>query len=309
MDFGGKSVVVRSFAKVNLTLDVLGKRPDGYHAIESVMQTIGLRDNISLSLGGAPGIRLTCDMDGIPTDARNLAHQAASAVIEASGVSPGVEIAIEKQIPVEAGLGGGSSNAAAVMRGLGLLVGLSEVDVFGLAAQVGSDVPFFMVGGTAHVSGRGEYVHALPDVSEMWIVVVKPPFGISTPWAYRRLDEIRTAGGQATAGSERVTVSQRVVEYIRSGSPVSGLHSLVSNDLEPVAMEQHPEIAQMGDALRESGARAALMCGSGSAAFGLFDDESQARRAASDLSAELDASGSAVFVTRTIGREEALDID
>lgn len=309
MDLDGKSVVVRSFAKVNLTLDVLGKRPDGYHAIESVMQTVSLHDTVSLSLGGSSGIRLTCDADGIPTDARNLAHRAASAVFEASGVSPGLEIAIEKRIPAEAGLGGGSSNAAAVLRGLGLLLELSRDDVFGLAAQVGSDVPFFMVGGTAQVSGRGEYVHALPEVPEMWIVVVKPPFGISTPWAYRRLDEVRAASGQPTPDSERGTASMRMVECVRSGSPVSGLHSLVHSDLEPPAMEQHPDIAEMRDALRESGARAALLCGSGSAVFGLFEDESQARSAECDLSDRSDASGSAVFVARTVGREEALDID
>jgi 4-diphosphocytidyl-2-C-methyl-D-erythritol kinase len=150
-----KSAVVRSFAKVNLTLDVLGTRADGYHAIESVMQTIGLHDTIALTVSEGGGIGCSCDMPSIPTDERNLACRAASALFESRGIAPGLDICIEKRIPAEAGLGGGSGNAAAVLRGLNHCLGLSlpEDEMCALAAQIGSDVPFFLIGGTALVSG------------------------------------------------------------------------------------------------------------------------------------------------------------
>lgn len=308
-----KSAVVRSFAKVNLTLDVLGTRPDGYHAIESVMQTVGLHDTISLAIREGGGIRLSCDMPGIPTDERNLAYRAASMLFEAEGIAPGLELGIEKRIPVEAGLGGGSSNAAAVLRGLDRLLRLDlpAHELCALGERIGSDVPFFLVGGTVFVSGRGEHVRPLPDIPPMWMVIVKPPFGVSTPWSYGRLDEMRAGGRQQAADSERDTSSRRIVECIETGalqSAVRSLQSLLWNDLEPPAVEQHPEIAEIKAALIESGARDALMCGSGSAVFGLFETEAQARTAESDILDQSDGFDSRVFVTRTIAREEALKI-
>jgi len=295
---GENSAVVRSFAKVNLTLDVLGTRPDGYHAIESVMQTVELHDAISLTLSEDEGIRISCDVPEIPTDERNLAHRAASLLLEAQGVSVGLDIRIEKRIPMEAGLGGGSSNSAAVLRGLSRLLGLSipADEMCELAARIGSDVPFFLIGGTAFVSGRGEHVRPLPDIPPMWMVIVKPPLGVSTPWSYRRLDEMRVSGDRSTVTGERMTASKRILECM-------DFRSMVSNDLEAPAIEQHPEIAEIKAALIASGARSALMCGSGSAVFGLFEDESRARAAASDRSDDL------VFVTRTITREEALRLE
>ena len=195
MNSGNATAVLRSYAKVNLTLDVLGTRPDGYHAIESVMQSISLHDTITVEVGGAPGIRVECDMPGIPTDERNLAHKAAAMFFEDLCTTPKVDIRIEKRIPPEAGLGGGSSNAAAALRGLSDLLGLSvsHEELCDLAAQVGSDVPFFLTGGAAFVRGRGEDVQPLPDIRPWWLVVVKPPFGVSTAWTYRRLDEMRSA--------------------------------------------------------------------------------------------------------------------
>ena len=307
MNSGRKSAVVRSFAKVNLTLHVLGDRPDGYHAIESIMQTVGLCDTITLSIREGGAIRLSCDMPGIPTDESNLACRAASALFDAVGLSPGLDIRIRKRIPAQAGLGGGSSNAAAVLRGLDHLLRLSMPadEVSRLAAGVGSDVPFFLVGGTALVCGRGEEVQPLSDLPPMPMVIVKPPFGVSTPWSYRRLDEMRASGVPLASGSERKTASMRIAQCMLPSS-VCGLQPLLSNDLEAPAVEQHPEIAEIKAGLIESGARAALMCGSGSAVFGLFEAEEQAKAAAEAFKT---GPPCRVFVTRTVTREEAIGIE
>ncbi len=305
---------MRSFAKVNLILDVLGTRPDGYHAIESVMQTIGLHDTISLTISEGGTIRLSCDVPSIPTDESNLAHRAASVLFESRGISPGLDIRIEKRIPAEAGLGGGSSNAAAVLRGLDRLLELRLPceEMCALGARVGSDVPFFVVGGTAFVSGRGERVDPLPDIPPMPMVIVKPPFGVSTPWSYRRLDEMRAAGDQSEVTGERETASRRIVEYAgfrTLQSAVCSLRSLLSNDLEAPAIEQHPEIEEIKATLIASGASAALMCGSGSAVFGLFETDDRARAAADSFVAAPPCRPCLVFVTRTVTREEAVRIE
>ncbi|MHB0912786.1 MAG: 4-(cytidine 5'-diphospho)-2-C-methyl-D-erythritol kinase [Armatimonadota bacterium] len=254
------SVTVRSFAKVNLTLDVLGRLPDGYHAIESVMQTIGLHDTVRIEPW--EGIRVSCDAPGIPTDGRNLAHKAATVFYEAAGIEPGASIHIEKRIPVQAGLGGGSSNAAAVLSGLARAHGIDRAELLPLAAKIGSDVSFFLVGGTAHVRGRGEEVRPLPDIPEWEMLIVKPPFGVSTPWAYRRLDELGAEPGRST---------ERMLKCIETGCP--DLPALLGNDFEGPAVEAHPEIREIEAELLHTGAKGALLCGSGSAVFGLFAGE------------------------------------
>ena len=297
MNSGDSTIIVHSYAKVNLTLNVLGGRPDGYHAIESVMQSISLHDTLTLRLGNEPCIRISCDMPGIPTDERNLAYKAASLFFDRLGIAPALDIRIEKRIPPEAGLGGGSSNAAAVLRALGSERSASSVQrsaLLAMAGQIGSDVPFFLVGGTALVRGRGEEVEPLPDIRPWWLAIVKPPFGVSTAWAYGRLDEMRQAVSELQSGSERMV---KCIE--RQGC--QQLPELLSNDLELPSVEQHPEIAEIKNALTKAGAKAALMCGSGSAVFGLFDSEDMASRAA-DI---MDNYGQ-VFAERTITREEAL---
>ena len=312
------TAVVRSYAKVNLTLDVLGKRPDGFHDIESVMQTISMHDTLTLGLGGEPGIRLTCDMPGIPTDESNLAHRAAVLFFEALGVELRLDVHVEKRIPPQAGLGGGSSNAAAVLRGLSQLFEQDEGSKFKvqsskfnesetlnlepstlnhLAARIGSDVPFFLTGGTAFVRGRGEVVEPLPDVGPWWLVIVKPPFGISTAWAYQRLDGMRAAvSSQQSAVSELETASERIRKCIEAGD-FRLLPRLLSNDLEAPAFERHPELPKLKDALADAGALGALMCGSGSAVFGLFDNKEAATRGAEHL-----GSFGESFVAKTISR-------
>jgi 4-diphosphocytidyl-2-C-methyl-D-erythritol kinase len=292
----GARHVLRSYAKANLTLDVLAKRPDGYHDIESVIQTISLHDIVTVSVGGEPGIRVTCDVPGIPTDERNLAHKAAGLFFEDLGTTPSVDIHIEKHIPVEAGLGGGSSNAAAVLGTLGSGFGVRGPALVEIAARIGSDVPFFLVGGTAVVRGRGEEIEQFADIPTQWLVIVKPPFGISTPWAYKRLDEM---GGRAGSG-EPMTASERMTKCIRSGDWGS-LPKLLSNDLELPAIERHPEIGALKEELLRLGASGSLMCGSGSAVFGVFATEETAREAGETLS----RSELRTFVCRTVGRDEA----
>ena len=291
---GEKTAVVRSYAKINLSLDVLGKRPDGYHAIESVMQTISLHDTLALTFpDGSGGIRVTCDMPGIPTGERNLAYQAAAMFFERMEIEQALDIHIEKRIPPEAGLGGGSSNAAAVLRALGSDCSPFTVHrslLLELAAQVGSDVPFFLVGGMAFVQGRGEIVEVLPDLKPWWLVIVKPQFGVSTSWAYRRLDEL-------AATREQPTASSRIRNCIEKEG-CRELPRLLSNDLELPAIERHPEIGYIKKALVEVGASASLMCGSGSAVFGLFNSEEAACSASTKV-----ANLGQVFVEQTIGRE------
>ena len=182
-----------AYAKLNLTLDVLGKREDGYHDIRSVMQTVSIRDDIEIDIGTGKPWSLKCDREGIPCDERNLAWKAAKVYCEALNKDPGgIEIRITKRIPSEAGMGGGSADAAAVLRALNDHYGnpLSILALAELGAQVGSDVPFCVVGGTCMCEGRGERLRKLPDMPDCIFVVVKPEFSVSTPELYRKIDKV-----------------------------------------------------------------------------------------------------------------------
>ena len=300
MDSGARNIIVPSYAKVNLTLDVLGLRPDGFHAIESVMQTVDFHDTVRLGLREKPGVWVTCDMTGIPTDDRNLAHKAASLLLAELDVNLGLEIHIQKRIPPEAGLGGGSSNAAAVLNGFSRLVHSEHIGVrlnrsvlSRIALQVGSDVPFFLFGGTAFVKGRGEEVEPLPDIAPWHLVIVKPPFGVPTGWAYRRYDEVRDSIAKTC------TASARMRKCIMDEN-CQHLPYLLSNDLELAVLERYPLIREIKEVLARGGASGSLMCGSGSAVFGLFEREESAMRIVPDL----ERFGQ-VFVTHTIGRSDA----
>lgn len=309
--------VVSSFGKINLTLDVLDLMPDGFHAIESVMQTISLRDTVSLVFHDEPGIRVSCNMPEVPTDERNLAYKAAALFLADAGIAAGVDIHIDKSIPPEAGLGGGSSNAAAVLKALATRFGMGSDNVDSsqpgavseklntLAAKIGSDVPFFLTGGTALVSGRGEHVQPLPDIPTQWLVIVIPPFGVSTGWAYRHLDQMREGGHEPR--KVRASASRRLAEYIERISSASSkarkidIEPFLHNDLELPVIQRYPEIGIIKDALLNAGASGALMCGSGSAVFGLFASEVEASAACDALDAKLGKP----FVVQTIGRQAA----
>ena len=273
-----------AFAKVNLTLDVLGKREDGYHDLRSIMQTISLHDDVLLTLDTGEGWQVHCFRevlpeqeepsdqppesefitDGLPQDEENIAWKAARTYFDRIGKEPdGLEICINKRIPSQAGLGGGSADAAAVLRALNDHYGapLSLPALAELGAQVGSDVPFCVLGGTALVEGRGEKVTQVPCEVELYYVVCKPDFGVSTPELYRALD-----GMVITRRPDHTSLRANLQrgDYL-------GIGGSLCNVFEPLVMERHFDINYIKSVLFTYGAFGAQMSGSGSAVFGIFD--------------------------------------
>lgn len=254
-----------AYAKINLTLDVLGKRPDGYHDLKSVMQTISLRDDIEIDVGtGKPWV-LLCDKEGIPCDERNLAWKAAKLYCDTMKKEPdGLEIRITKRIPSEAGLGGGSADAAAVLRALNNHFGnpLSILALAELGAQVGSDVPFCVVGGTVMCEGRGERLRKLPDMPDCIFVVVKPEFSSSTPELYRKLDEKAIAKRPDHQAMESALLT----------GDLSRVAQNVYNVFDPVVTEEHLEINYLKSIFYNYGSIGHQMTGSGSAVFAMVSE-------------------------------------
>lgn len=252
-----------AFAKLNLTLDVLGKREDGYHDLKSVMQTISIRDDIEIDVGtGKPWV-LECDKDGIPTDERNLAWKAAKVYLDAMGKDPdGLAIRITKRIPSGAGMGGGSADAAAVLRALNRHYGepLSILALAELGAQVGSDVPFCTLCGTAMVEGRGERLRKLPDMPDCVFVVCKPDFSVSTPELYKKIDECAIA---------RRPDNQAMESAILSGD-LGRVAENVWNVFDPVVSAEHLELNYIKSLCNTYGALSQQMTGSGSAVFAIM---------------------------------------
>lgn len=288
-------LTLRPTAKINLTLRVGPRRPDGYHEVRSLMQSIALHDTVVLSERRGP-FGLQCKTPGVPSDRTNLAWRAAEVLWHAMGREGDprdVHIRIEKTIPSQAGLGGGSGNAAAALVGLNLLWGAkkSRRDLVRLAAMLGSDVPFFMQGGTAVATGRGEDLYPVDDIQRMGVIVIKPSFGVSTADAYRWLDEDRASG--LTGGPEGY--GGREVDL---GWPTGGVP--LANDLTAPVVRRHPGIQEVIDACLAEGAIGAQMSGSGSAVFGLFS-EAAATRAVKRLRRP----DWLVLLTRTHGRREA----
>jgi 4-diphosphocytidyl-2-C-methyl-D-erythritol kinase len=291
-------LLLPSYAKVNYTLDVLSRRSDGYHNIATVMQTVSIADSVVLARRPSPGIEITCDAPGVPSDGSNLAYRAAEAALALARRSDGVSIAITKRIPTEAGLGGGSSNAAAVLRGINALLGLglSHDAMMRAGMELGSDVPFFVTGGTAAVRGRGESVTALADGPPLWFVVVKPPEGVSTAWAYAALDALPGRGSARATRSMEAALDQ--------GHP-DGVIARMTNDFERVVCEDNMRIALLQDELIMARARAARLCGSGSAVFGVTQGEADA----SEVARVMRLKYGDAYVCRAIPRAEALRIE
>ncbi len=249
-----------AFAKVNLTLDVLNKREDGYHDIKSVMQTISLRDDIEIDVGTGKPWRLLCDKEEIPTDETNLAWKAAAVFCETTGKDPdGLEIRITKRIPTQAGLGGGSADAAAVLRALNrhFEYPLSLPALAELGSKVGSDVPFCVLCGTAIVEGRGEKVTKMPDLPECIFVVCKPDFSVSTPELYKKLDETTIGIRPDNAGMERALLAGDLDEIALK----------VCNVFDPVVTGEHLELNYIKSLFQSYGGAGMQMTGSGSAVF------------------------------------------
>ncbi|MCC6730340.1 MAG: 4-(cytidine 5'-diphospho)-2-C-methyl-D-erythritol kinase [Chthonomonadales bacterium] len=267
------TITLSCFAKVNYTLDVLSRRPDGYHSLASVMQTVSLCDELRLERAGTPGIVLECGAPGVPTDETNLAWRAVDVALRAAGRREGVRILLRKRIPAQAGLGGGSSDAAAALAGVDALLDLQlgAERLRSLAAGLGSDVPYFLVGGTAAVRGRGEAVTALPDGPPLWFVIARQGVGVPTAWAYRALDE---RPGRISARATR-----HMEALVRDGD-AARITARMTNDFEQVVMEEHPAVAALLDDIVMARARNARLCGSGSAVFGVALTESEAEEVA-----------------------------
>lgn len=254
-----------AYAKVNLTLDVLDKREDGYHDLKSVMQTLSIRDDIEIDVGTGKPWKLLCSKEGIPTDERNLAWKAAKVYCDAMNKDPnGLEIRITKRIPVEAGMGGGSADAAAVLRALNDYYGnpLSILALAELGAQVGSDVPFCVVGGTAMVEGKGEKLRKLPDMPDCIFVVCKPDFSVSTPALYKKIDE--------------VTIPKRPDHQTMESALLAGDLEKVAHNLynvfDPVVTEEHLELNYIKSLFHQYGAVGYQMTGSGSAVYAIVSE-------------------------------------
>lgn len=248
------SITVHTPAKVNLFLKIKGKRQDGYHELLTVFQSVDLCDTLYISLGGS-GIEVIAP-EHIPQHHGNLAYAAAQAFYARTGLLPEVTITLNKTIPVEAGLGGGSSDAAAVLRALNALYHhpLADSQMQHLASQLGSDVGFFLYGGMAIGRGRGDIIELLPEVLPLWFRLVKPPFGLSTPLVYSEWD------GTSHADWESFRRSLQ--------GPVEGLRLM--NDLEVPAMRISPELGSLKAQLLQNGAAQALLSGSGSTVFGVY---------------------------------------
>jgi 4-diphosphocytidyl-2-C-methyl-D-erythritol kinase len=281
---------VKSFAKINWTLDVLYKREDGYHELRTIYQSISLHDRLRIDeTSGA--IEIACDDPQVPRNDTNLAYRAAEALRHQIGTSKGARIAIEKRIPVAAGLGGGSSNAAATLLALTRLwqVEINEPELTRIAAMIGSDVPFFLVGGTALGLGRGEQVNPIEQVQCEHLLLVNPGFELSTSDVYGRLSRLTR--------SEPALIMPFALP---SAKGIRELPLVARNDLEEAVIVDHPEIAEVKRRLLSLGARHALMSGSGATVFGVFDNSQMVERAESQMR----ALGFWAERARTVDREE-----
>jgi 4-diphosphocytidyl-2-C-methyl-D-erythritol kinase len=254
----------RSPCKVNLLLNILGKRADGFHELETVMHPVKVFDLLSFARQGND-LHLTCNLPNLPTDSRNLVHQAAAAFLQKTGLKEGVRIHLEKRIPLAAGLGGGSGNAAATLSGLNELFDgpLSPQHLEQIAAALGSDIPFFMQTQPALATGRGEKIQSLdffPGLQGAAFVLIHPGFGISTPWAYQNLARFPTALNGKPGRAKKLIALLQTADLNSAGSEFY-------NSLEAPALEKYPLLALYGQFLRANGAATTLMSGSGSTTF------------------------------------------
>lgn len=292
-----QSLQLPSFAKINWALYVLGRRPDSYHEISTIFQTVTLHDRLRLTLQAGDRIEIECDAPGIPVDESNLVYAAAAALRERYGTRQGVHIVLEKRIPAGGGLGGGSSNAAIAMLGLAHLwrVETSAGELAALGARLGADVPFFFTGGTALGTGLGTEVSPLPDVEETSLLIVTPGVRVLTAEAYKALSAPALTKDSADI---MLSISRADAQFPRL------LPYHLHNDFERVVLRLEPEIERAKRALSLAGARAALLSGSGASLFGIFDNREAQERAAQGLRAER---GWRVFSCRTLRRSSYVE--
>ncbi len=274
-------------AKINFYLEIVGDRPDGFHELVMLMQSVGLADRVTLTQTAAPGLHVLCPALPDLEASQNLATKAARLMqtqFPAVAQTGGLEIQIEKHIPVAAGLAGGSGNAAAVLVGINLLwdLGLTQPELQALAAHLGSDIPFSVVGGTAIATGRGEQLDALPTPAQLWVVLAKyQTLEVSTAWAYQRYRQEFSATYCRDAEAWRARAehihSSGLVAALRTGDGASLARHLY-NDLEKVVLPAHPPVATLRQSLQDTEALGVLMSGSGPTVFALCESATQAER-------------------------------
>jgi 4-diphosphocytidyl-2-C-methyl-D-erythritol kinase len=273
--------------KINLLLNILGRRPDGFHELETVLHPVRLFDRLRFTRGH-DGLQLTCNEPRLPTDSANLVHRAAAAFLQTAGIREGVRIHLEKRIPMAAGLGGGSGNAATTLSGLNELFGgpLSSAQLLEIAASLGSDVPFFLQSRPALATGRGEAVQPLdffPALRGAGLLLIHPGFGIATAWAYRQLarfpDALRGRAGRARA----------LITLLQSSDLASAGREFY-NSLEAPALEKYPLLALIQEFLRKNGAAATLMSGSGSTTFAVTESPGAAEQLAAKFQGKFGSS-------------------
>ncbi|QUG43812.1 4-(cytidine 5'-diphospho)-2-C-methyl-D-erythritol kinase [Psychrobacillus sp. INOP01] len=284
---------VKAPAKINLTLDVLHKRPDGYHEVEMIMTTVDLADRIGLEVREDGAIHILSVDRFVPNDHRNLAYQAAKILKDIYRVKKGVSITIEKNIPVAAGLAGGSSDAAATLKGLNIIweLGLSLDELAEIGTKIGSDVAFCVYGGTALATGRGERIQELPSPANCWIILAKPTLGVSTADIYGNLkvNEIKHPN------------TAQMIESIQQ-KDFDLMCASVGNVLEDVTLKLYPEVAGLKEQMKKFGADAVLMSGSGPTVFGIVDQETRVHRIYNGLRGFCDE----VYAVRLMGDREPL---
>lgn len=269
------TLTLKALAKINLGLDVLGKRDNGYHDVRMIMQTIYLYDNVTLTKEKEPGIQVETNLSYLPVDENNIAYKAAKILMDEFGIQEGVHIKLDKHIPVAAGMAGGSSNAAAVLVGMNRLfgLGLNQKELMERGVALGADVPYCVMRGTALAEGIGEVLSPLPPLPKCYILIAKPAISVSTKWVYETLD------------------SKEIVEHPDIDGVLEGLENQdikkvaasMGNVLESVTIEKYPIIEKIKDAMKEAGALNAMMSGSGPTVFGIFDDRKMAKAAQQKL--------------------------
>lgn len=280
----------KAYAKVNLALDVLRKRPDGYHEVKMIMQTVDICDDLTLEKKGGPGITLQMEGANLQADESNLAYRAAALLVEKRKLKEGVSITLKKRIPIAAGMAGGSADAAAVLRGMNALfsMGLSVEELKKLGVMLGADIPYCIEGGTMLSEGIGEILTPLPSPPACHLVVAKPDIDVSTAFVYGHLRADRLPFHPDIDG---------MAKALAAGN-LKGMTDRMGNVLETVTVEEHPVIDRLKKLMCEMGAENALMSGSGPTVFGVYTDQEKARKTAETIATQKLAG--AVFVTRFV---------
>lgn len=264
------STELPAYAKINLSLDVLKKREDGYHELKMIMQSIELHDVVAIETAGT-GIALSCDSKWVPSDMENIAGKAALLIAGKYGITDGLKIRIKKNIPVAAGLAGGSADAAAVLKGINDLfsLGIGKSDLMAMGKQIGADVPFCIAGGTRLAEGIGEKLTALADFKGVDLVLLKPKIGVSTAWVYKNLD----------VGKIDNRPDTEMLINALSGGDIETVAANMKNVLEGVTIPKYKTVREAKDRLLELGAAGSMMSGSGPTVFGIFSDRQKAEKA------------------------------